>query len=335
MKIRNVRFSAVIVAILGLDKRGVKVEQLLNIAPVFLFLCAGMVLGKIGYMFSGKIMYRVVNTTLYTLLLFMGIRIARTPDIEKKLFDVGYISICIACATVVGTILVLSLLYYLTSKKSYSPKKEKSATLTFDNLIIYLFEPAKLLSFVIVGFCCGYFLPFFPGQTGGSAITWLLYLLLALVGIQLVESGVNIKKSFLHPETLIVPIGTIIGTFIGALFVARFIDLPYGKTLALASGFGWYTLSGVMITEMGDPILGSAGFIVNVFRESIALLLIPLLSKGWYPNIAIGVAGATSMDVTLPLISRNCGASSVPLSITSGSILTMLVPFLVPLFFYL
>jgi len=39
------------------------------------------------------------------------------------------------------------------------------------------------------------------------------------------------------------------------------------------------------------------------------------------------------MDVTLPLIEQCIGPDAVPVSFTSGAVLSMLVPFLVPLFY--
>lgn len=101
----------------------------------------------------------------------------------------------------------------------------------------------------------------------------------------------------------------------------------------MAAGFGWYTLSGVLITDMGNPVLGSAGFMINLFRETIALIAIPLLGRTRFSLVSIGMAGATSMDVTLPLIERSCGTDYVSLALGHGIILSLLVPLLVPLFY--
>ncbi|MGF1794293.1 LysO family transporter, partial [Photobacterium profundum] len=51
-----------------------------------------------------------------------------------------------------------------------------------------------------------------------------------------------------------------------------------------------------------------------------------------YPSTAIGYAGATAMDFTLPVI-QNCGGiKCVPIAIVSGFILSLLVPVLMPSF---
>ena len=156
-----------------------------------------------------------------------------------------------------------------------------------------------------------------------------------MIGIQLVHNNVTLKEALAHPDTILLPLGTIAGSLLGGLAVCSFLSITPGKALALSAGFGWYSLSGVIITDMGDPVLGSAGFLINIMRETIALLIIPFLSTTRFPNIGIGVAGATSMDVTLPLIEKSCGDRVVPLSITSGAILSLLVPILVPIFYQL
>jgi len=103
----------------------------------------------------------------------------------------------------------------------------------------------------------------------------------------------------------------------------------------LSSGFGWYSLSGIMITDLGYPLLGSISFLSNIFRESITFFLIPFFSKFgrrfFYSSICIG--GATTMDVTLPIIITHYGPTSMIPAMYHGMIMSLLVPFLIPLFF--
>jgi uncharacterized membrane protein YbjE (DUF340 family) len=124
-----------------------------------------------------------------------------------------------------------------------------------------------------------------------------------------------------------------VGSLAGGLAAGLVLHIRAGAALSLASGFGWYSLSGVILTRLDGPGLGAVSFLSNMLRESMALVLIPLLARTRFPFLAIGAGGATSMDVTLPLIEKNCGPGSVPLSIASGGVLSLSVPFLVPLLF--
>ncbi len=153
--------------------------------------------------------------------------------------------------------------------------------------------------------------------------------------MELSRSGISIPSVLAHPRTLAIPAGTVLGSLIGGGLLVLVFPLSLGKALALASGFGWYSLSGVIITDLGDPVLGSAGFMANMIRETIALLTIPLFARSRYPLVCVGVGGATSMDVTLPLIERTCGPAAVPVAIASGAICSLLVPVLVPIFYHL
>ncbi len=85
---------------------------------------------------------------------------------------------------------------------------------------------------------------------------------------------------------------------------------------------------------MGDafgPVYGGASFMLELLRELVALVLIPVLIRS-YPCTSIGYAGATAMDFTLPVIQITGGVRCVPIAIVSGFILSLLVPILM-LFF--
>ncbi len=319
----------------------------ISIGIILVFLFAGMAAAKIRILPEGRVFNTLINISLFLLLFFMGFRIGRNEEIGKALKTIGIVSISFATASVAGTVIVLFIIfsvrdYFRGKTQPLKPYDEKpginSGRANNFNAGDYGFfhhlkEPLKLVSYVTAGFASGWLIKIYPAFTGSNLTTWLLYLLLFLIGAQLVKNNVSLKDTLAHPETALLPLGTIIGSLLGGLAAAPLLMITPGKALALVSGFGWYSLSGVIITDMGDPVLGSAGFLINLMRESIALVTIPFIARTRYPNIAIGVAGATSMDVTLPLIEKSCGDSIVPLSISSGAILSLAVPFLVPIFF--
>lgn len=95
--------------------------------------------------------------------------------------------------------------------------------------------------------------------------------------------------------------------------------------LAMGSGFGWYSLTGILISDSFGPMYGSASLIIELLRELLALIFIPVLIKS-RPCTAIGFAGATAMDFTLPIIQTTGGIRCVPVAIVSGFLLSLLVP---------
>ena len=110
--------------------------------------------------------------------------------------------------------------------------------------------------------------------------------------------------------------------------------------LAVGSGFGYYSLSSVLIADLKSATLGVQGaaelatvaLLANVVREMIALFGMPLFARWGGPLAPISVAGVTSMDVCLPSIARYSGSDLVPLAILHGIVLEVCVPILVGAF---
>ena len=72
--------------------------------------------------------------------------------------------------------------------------------------------------------------------------------------------------------------------------------------------------------------------LANISREILTLLAAPLLVH-WFGNLApISAGGATTMDTTLPIITRTAGQQFVVVSIFHGFVVDFSVPFLVTLF---
>ena len=102
--------------------------------------------------------------------------------------------------------------------------------------------------------------------------------------------------------------------------------------LAIGSGFGYYSLSSIFITEYRGAELGTIALLANISRELLTLLAAPLLAR-WFGLLApISAGGATTMDTTLPVITRVSGQEFVVVSIFHGFVTDFSVPFLVTLF---
>ena len=142
-------------------------------------------------------------------------------------------------------------------------------------------------------------------------------------------------KSFrsLNPRLLFLPVMTILGTLAGCAVVSLFLShRSPSDCMAVGSGFGYYSLSSIFITEYKGAELGTIALLSNIMREIIALLCAPLLVKFFGKLAPISVGGATTMDTTLPIITRCSGQEFVIVSIFHGFIVDFSVPFLVTLF---
>jgi uncharacterized membrane protein YbjE (DUF340 family) len=261
----------------------------------------------------------------------MGFRIGRTAEVIRNAGTLGLASLLFAAATMAGTLAILSIVFALRRGRGAKTARRKAAG--SDGWRRALFDPLLLLGMLAAGFLVGWLSPVAPGSNGEHLVTWLLYALLVVVGLGLGAGGVPRLHVLAHPDLLIIPLCTAAGSLAGGLLGGLALGLPPGASLSVAAGFGWYSLSGVILTRLDSPSLGAVAFLSNMLRESLALLLIPVLARTRFPLLAVGAGGATSMDVTLPLIEKNCGAGAVPFSIASGAILSLSVPFLVPLLY--
>ena len=124
-----------------------------------------------------------------------------------------------------------------------------------------------------------------------------------------------------------------VGTLAGCALIA--LVLPkrtIAEIMAVGSGFGYYSLSSIFITEYKGAELGTIALISNIIREIIALLFAPLIVKYFGKLAPISVGGATTMDTTLPIILKYSGKEFLVISIFHGFVLDLSVPFLVTFF---
>lgn len=165
----------------------------------------------------------------------------------------------------------------------------------------------------------------------GDLTFYALCALLLCVGIG-IGSDRNIVTKFksLDVRMALLPLGTALGTFAGSLVVSFILS---GRSpldcLAVGSGFGYYSLSSIFITEYKGAELGTIALLTNIIREMVTLLLSPVLAKVFGPLAPISSGGVTSMDTTLPIIMASSGEQYSAVSIFHGFILDFSIPFLV------
>ena len=191
-----------------------------------------------------------------------------------------------------------------------------------------------IISFFILGTLCGLFdvLPFQIAETDISyyALCGLMFCVGISVGND-PQTLQNFRK--LNPRLIFLPIMTILGTLAGSAIVSLILSQrSVTDCLAIGSGFGYYSLSSIFITEYRGAEMGTIALLANISREILTLLAAPLLVR-WFGNLApISAGGATTMDTTLPIITQTAGQQFVVISIFHGFVVDFSVPFLVTLF---
>lgn len=191
-----------------------------------------------------------------------------------------------------------------------------------------------ILSFFALGLLLGVFelLPHLWLLQNGSF--YVLCLLMFCVGVSIgYEKEMVQRFKSLSPRLLFLPLMTIGGTYLGVLAVSFLLKgMKITDLLAVSSGFGYYSLSSILITEYKGVTLGTIALMANIFREVFTLMLSPWMVKYFGKLAPICSGGATTMDTTFPVILKNSGKEYSIIAIYHGFITDFSVPFLVTFF---
>ncbi|MBR6489937.1 MAG: lysine exporter LysO family protein [Muribaculaceae bacterium] len=191
-----------------------------------------------------------------------------------------------------------------------------------------------IVAFFILGIIVG-LMHLLPITDNLSTVSYLtLCALIFLVGFMIGNDADIIKKfRSLNRLYMLLPLMTIVGTLAGCAITT--LMLPHRTLpdcLAVGSGMGYYSLSSVLITQYKGAELGTVALLANIVREVFTLLGASIMVR-WFGRLApISVGGATTMDTTLPILTRACGKDFVIVSIFHGFVVDFSVPLLVTLF---
>lgn len=187
-----------------------------------------------------------------------------------------------------------------------------------------------IVAFFAAGILCGR-ADVLPQWVSSNTVSMTaLCALLLCVGMG-IGSNPDMKSEFrsLNPRVALLPLATILGSWAGAAIAFLVLQRTLTDCLAISSGFAYYSLSSIFLTEYRGIELGTIALVANLVREAITLLGTPLLARIFGPLAPISVGGATTMDTTLPIITHTCGQRFTILAIFHGFIVDFSVPFLV------
>lgn len=190
-----------------------------------------------------------------------------------------------------------------------------------------------ILLFFVMGVACGHWDIVPAVLRHPDASLWALYALLVFVGFGV---GSDSRSLALLRDSglriLLVPLSIVVGTLLGAGAVALLgVGNDLRGALAVGAGFGYYSISSIIIGKFCGAQLGAVALLANICRELLTFILAPVLVRCGGRLAPIAAGGATSMDTTLVAVSHHSGKEYVLISLCSGIVLTFLVPLLVTL----
>lgn len=308
---------------------------------------------------------RIVTWLIWLLLFLLGIEVGSNEMIVRSLPTLGVEALLLSSAATLGCCVLAWALWRvskdhtaqenakketletlteeISSDKKSSAEEETSAVEEGNPAEDKGLQGSSLLrglkvmkgSLIVVGF-------FVIGLLGGiekMVPAWLLngeVSFVALCGLLLfVGLGIGLNPEMkkevrsLSPRMALLPVVTIIGSWLGALLIWTVLHRTLSDCMAINSGFAYYSLSSIFITEYRGAELGTIALLANIIREMLTLLGAPLMARWFGPLAPISAGGATTMDTTLPILSQTVGQRYVALSIYHGFVVDFTVPFLV------
>lgn len=288
---------------------------------------------------------RIVTWLIWLLLFLLGIEVGSNEMIVRSLPTLGVEALLLSSAATLGCCVLAWMLWRVSknntvqenAKNETSAEKEGNPAEKEGLQGSSLIRGLKVMkgSLIVVGFfvigLLGGIEKMVPsGLLDGDVSFVALCGLLLFVGLGI---GLNpeMKKEVrsLSPRMALLPVVTIIGSWLGALLIWTVLHRTLSDCMAINSGFAYYSLSSIFITEYRGAELGTIALLANIIREMLTLLGAPLMARWFGPLAPISAGGATTMDTTLPILSQTVGQRYIALSIYHGFVVDFTVPFLV------
>ena len=112
----------------------------------------------------------------------------------------------------------------------------------------------------------------------------VLYVLMFSVGISIgLHHGLLRSIRQYHVKIFIIPFGVILGSLLGGAVCGILTGRSIFDGAAVASGLGWYSLSGVAVGNLAGAQAGSIAFLSNLLREIFSFFSIRIY------NIIVGI----------------------------------------------
>jgi len=292
-------------------------------APIIIALLIGYLVGKNS---PQKILHcagKLIGPLVWLLLLSIGVEFAQVFKDPATVGKSIYLASIFAILSTFTSCLLIYLYFYKYTRQAGSRASAKGPA----TLLAPLKECALAFSMVVIGVLLSSSSLADTHIFDNIAVTdILLYSLVFFVGIDIV--GVKITSAWCSIKVVVIPFLVIAGSLIGGLLASFIAHESINTSLALVSGFGWFTLSGVLVSSKLGAVYGTVALLTDLFRELLAILLLYLLGHK-FSRECIGAGAATTLDSTLPIIKQTCSSDNIPTALVSGFILTLLAPVLI------
>lgn len=192
----------------------------------------------------------------------------------------------------------------------------------------------KIVSIFVIGLLLGLHFEELAQACSGNLSRYILYTMMLIVGMGIgSDKGTLAALKAQDRRIMLLPLATIVGSLLGALaFYPLLSEISLSESMAVASGFAYYSLSSILLHEYCGAEIGTIALLANIIREIVTILAAPLMVRYFGRLSVISLAGAASIDTLLPIITRFSGKEYVIIALFHGLVMELSVPVLVTLF---
>ena len=294
---------------------------------------AGMLAGYVLRRKRLALIQPAITVLIWALLYLLGVEVGGNEAIINSLHTLGMEAAVITIGGTLGSVTAALLLWKALARGRKGRTTGNIAPDGGGSMLRALRGSLVIVGFFALGVVSS-LAGLVPGHVGARVSFYALCALMTCVGMGVGNDPETLKNfRSLNPRLVFLPAMTIAGTLAGTALVSLILThRSLSDCLAVGSGFGYYSLSSIFITEYRGAELGTVALLANISRELLTLLTAPLLARWFGPLAPISAGGATTADTTLPVITRISGQEFVVVSIFHGFVTDFSVPFLVTLF---
>ena len=278
----------------------------------------------------------IMNTALMLLMTVVGLNVGTSREVLDNIGKIG-----LNCAIMCLSSVFFAVLLMVIMEKTILPLEEIRLKLMEEKGLDLKAVPENkgvdplmicMPLAIILGLLLGIFVcPDIKESMLDTLLTISLIFLYTGAGVSLATNKIAflyIKK--LGLRIILIPLGIFVGGLISGVLMSKLLGVDFCWSVTASSTMGYYSLPGAFMTEAYGVEAGVYGFMVNIFRDIFTVTLMPVLkriSKG--APIASGAGGC--MDSMFIPVTRAVGPELGIAGLISGTIITIFVPFWLPL----
>lgn len=280
----------------------------------------------IGFLLSKRLSRwsdRIIRLGLYILLIAMGMNLGRSEQILRAIPLLGAQALLFCLSSSLVSILAVFLYERLFIHRFIRRRQvQERSGLGREALLIGL-----ITACIIAGVIGGRHWINMPSNLPEVLFNLALIVICTSIGVTIRASLhfiTTTKKLWLYA---MVPVMVTLGSVGGGLLAGLITGRSAVDSAAIGGTMVFYSFASVVITHQSGVDVGLLALLSNILREILTFAAVPFLAR--YSELsAFGVGGASTMDVTLPVIKRSLPEEYTLLGIFNGVVLSVAVPLL-------